>query len=174
MSLFGRPADASAPRGGDFSERMRKVLATSREEAARLGHEYIGTEHMVLGLTRDHGGVAEAVLAGLGIDAGSLRDMIEGIVRHGTSAHESGVALPYTSRAKKVLELATAEARALRHGSVGSEHLLLGLIAEGRGIGAQALTSHGATLEAARAETVRLLGPGGADPDGAGGGPPPA
>jgi ATP-dependent Clp protease ATP-binding subunit ClpC len=152
--------------GYNFTERVRKVLAMAREEAARLHHEYVGTEHILLGLIREGEGVAAAVLQNLNVDLDEVQQKIEETVKKGKAAQATGPDLPYTSRAKKVLELAMGEARELNHSYVGTEHLLLGLLREEKGIAAQVLTDAGVNLEAARAETLRLLGtempPGGA------------
>ena len=144
--------------GYNFTERVRKVLAMAREEAARLHHEYVGTEHILLGLIREGEGVAAAVLQNLSVDLGEIQQKIEETVKKGKAAQATGPDLPYTSRAKKVLELAMGEARELNHSYVGTEHLLLGLLREEKGIAAQVLTDAGVNLEAARAETLRLLG----------------
>ena len=144
--------------GYNFTERVRKVLAMAREEAARLHHEYVGTEHILLGLIREGEGVAAAVLQSLNVDLDDVTQKIEETVKKGKAAQATGPDLPYTSRAKKVLELAMAEARDLSHSYVGTEHLLLGLLREEKGIAAQVLTDAGVNLEAARAETLRLLG----------------
>jgi ATP-dependent Clp protease ATP-binding subunit ClpA len=143
--------------GYNFTERVRKVLAMAREEANGLQHEYVGTEHILLALIREGAGVADTVLTNLGVDQEQLRDQMLSIIKAGR-ADEHRMDLPYTSRAKKVLELAMAEARELNHSYVGTEHLLLGLIAEHKGIAAQVLVDAGVTLEAAREETVRVLG----------------
>ncbi|HLB10589.1 MAG TPA: Clp protease N-terminal domain-containing protein, partial [Gemmatimonadaceae bacterium] len=137
---------------------MRKVLAMAREEAARLHHEYVGTEHILLGLIREGEGVAAAVLQNLSVDLDEIQQKIEETVKKGKAAQTTGPDLPYTSRAKKVLELAMSEARELNHSYVGTEHLLLGLLREEKGIAAQVLTDTGVNLDAARAETLRLLG----------------
>jgi ATP-dependent Clp protease ATP-binding subunit ClpC len=144
--------------GYNFTERVRKVLAMAREEAARLHHEYVGTEHILLGLIREGEGVAAAVLQNLSVDLDEIQQKIEETVKKGKAAQTTGPDLPYTSRAKKVLELAMSEARELNHSYVGTEHLLLGLVREEKGIAAQVLTDAGVNLEAARAETLRLLG----------------
>jgi len=152
--------------GYNFTERVRKVLAMAREEAARLHHEYVGTEHILLGLIREGEGVAAAVLQSLNVDLDEIQQKIEDTVKKGKAAQATGPDLPYTSRAKKVLELAMSEARELNHSYVGTEHLLLGLLREEKGIAAQVLTDSGVNLDAARTETLRLLGtempPGGA------------
>src|SRR5438067_10918014 len=144
--------------GYNFTERVRKVLAMAREEAARLHHEYAGTEHILLGLIREGEGVAAAVLQNLSVDLDEIQQKIEETVKKGKAAAATGPDLPYTSRAKKVLELAMGEARDLSHGYVGTEHLLLGLLREEKGIAAQVLTDAGVNLDAAKAETLRLLG----------------
>jgi ATP-dependent Clp protease ATP-binding subunit ClpC len=144
--------------GYNFTERVRKVLAMAREEAARLHHEYVGTEHILLGLIREGEGVAAAVLQNLSVDLDEIQQKIEETVKKGKAAQTTGPDLPYTSRAKKVLELAMSEARELNHSYVGTEHLLLGLLREEKGIAAQVLTDTGVNLEAARTETLRLLG----------------
>ncbi|HET7552485.1 MAG TPA: ATP-dependent Clp protease ATP-binding subunit [Gemmatimonadaceae bacterium] len=144
--------------GYNFTERVRKVLAMAREEAARLHHEYVGTEHILLGLIREGEGVAAAVLQNLSVDLDEIQQKIEETVKKGKAAQATGPDLPYTSRAKKVLELAMAEARELNHSYVGTEHLLLGLLREEKGIAAQVLTEIGVNLDAARTETLRLLG----------------
>src|SRR5213596_2879158 len=144
--------------GYNFTDRVRKVLQMAREEAARLHHEYVGTEHILLGLIREGEGVAAAVLTNLNVDLEEIQQKIEETVKKGKAAAAAGPDLPYTSRAKKVLELAMSEARELNHSYVGTEHLLLGLLREEKGIAAQVLTDAGVNLEAARAETLRILG----------------
>ena len=165
--------------GYNFTERVRKVLQLAREEAITLRHEYVGTEHMLLGLCAEGDGVADAALTNLGVDTEAVREQILQTVRPGKDdgsdaapaaggilgaiAGSMGFArqgrdMPYTSRAKKVLELAMSEARELNHSYVGTEHLLLGLMREEKGIAAQVLGSMGVTLAAVRDEVVRLLG----------------
>ena len=158
--------------GYNFTDRVRKVLQMAREEAARLHHEYVGTEHILLGLIREGEGVAAAVLQNLNVDLDDIQQKIEETVKKGKAAAAAGPDLPYTSRAKKVLELAMTEARELNHSYVGTEHLLLGLLREEKGIAAQVLTDAGVSLEASRAETLRLLGSDMPQPAG-GGAPPP-
>ena len=145
-------------RGFNFTERVRKVLAMAREEAFRLKHEYVGTEHILLGLIREGEGVAAAVLQNLRIDLDDVVEGIESHVKKGIAKELNGPDLPYTTRAKRVLECAMAEAHELGHDYVGTEHLLLGLLREERGIAAQVLTHLGAELDTVRAETLRLLG----------------
>src|SRR5690349_16513259 len=144
--------------GYNFTDRVRKVLQMAREEAARLHHEYVGAEHILLGLIREGEGVAAAVLTNLNVDLEEIQQKIEETVKKGKAAAAAGPELPYTSRAKKVLELAMMEARELNHSYVGTEHLLLGLLREEKGIAAQVLTDAGVSLEQSRAETLRLLG----------------
>ena len=123
--------------GYNFSDRVRKVLQMAREEAARLHHEYVGTEHILLGIIREGEGVAAAVLTNLNVDLEEIHQNIEAIVKKGKAAAAAGPDLPYTSRAKKVLEFAMSEARELNHAYVGTEHLLLGVLRGEEGIGAQ-------------------------------------
>jgi ATP-dependent Clp protease ATP-binding subunit ClpC len=153
----------------NFTERTRKVLRMAREEADRLHHEYIGTEHLLLGLIREGEGVGGAVLRGLGVDARAIRRKIEETVKTGSAGQASGWPdLPYSSRSKKVLELAMQESVALGHDYVGIEHLLLGLCVEGKGIAAQVLHEAGCTPDKARAEVLRIIRPD-AGPSSAGG-----
>ena len=129
----------------------------AREEAIRLQHDYVGTEHILLGLIREGEGVAAAVLTNLSVDLAQVQERIEESVRRGKATIALGE-LPYTSRAKKVLEFAMAEARELNHSYVGTEHLLLGLLREEKGIAAEVLNQLGVTLEEARRHTLKLLG----------------
>ena len=129
----------------------------AREEAIRLQHDYVGTEHILLGLIREGEGVAAAVLTNLSVDLEQVQERIEESVRRGKATIALGE-LPYTSRAKKVLEFAMAEARELNHSYVGTEHLLLGLLREEKGIAAEVLNQLGVTLEEARRQTLKLLG----------------
>jgi ATP-dependent Clp protease ATP-binding subunit ClpC len=144
--------------GYNFTERVRKVLAMAREESARLHHEYVGTEHILLGLIREGEGVAVSVLQRLNVDLAGLRESVEKAVKPGRTGSYIGPDLPYTSRAKQVLELCMKHARELGHGYVGTEHVLLGLAAEGRGIAAQVLSAAGVDLERAKAETLKIIG----------------
>ena len=144
--------------GYNFTERVRQVLAMSREEAARLHHEYVGTEHILLGIIREGEGVAATALHNLSVELDEIKEKVEEIVKKGRSVQTTGPDLPYTSRAKKVLEFAMAEARELSHSYVGTEHLLLGLLREEKGIAAQVLFGAGVTLESARNETLNILG----------------
>ena len=144
--------------GYNFTERVRKVLQMAREESLAIRHEYVGTEHLLLGLCREGEGVAAAALHVLNVDPDEVRDSILQIVKPGLPGTPSPVDLPYTSRAKRVLELAMSEAFEQQHSYVGTEHLLLGLLREERGIAAQVLVSLGATTEKVRTEVIRLLG----------------
>jgi len=143
--------------GYNFSDRVRKVLQLAREEASRLHHEYVETEHILLGLIREGEGIGATVLKNLHVDLEEITEKIEYTVGKGKSGAPAGPDLPYTSRAKKILELAMSEARQLEHTYVGTEHLLLGTIAEEKGMAAQVLKGAGVTLEAARDETLRVL-----------------
>ena len=142
--------------GYNFTERVRKVLQFSREEAIGLNHEYVGTEHMLLGLCREGEGVAAAAIQNLHVETDDIRNAILDVVKRGITP-VPGPDLPYTSRAKKVLELSMSEAHELKHSYVGTEHLLLGLIKEERGIAAQVLASIGLTVDKVRPEILRLL-----------------
>jgi ATP-dependent Clp protease ATP-binding subunit ClpC len=139
-----------------FTERVRRVLLLAKEEAARLNHDYIGTEHILLGLIREGGGVAAAILAEINVGLEELREQTEQFVAREGGALMSGEA-PLTLRARKVLELAAEEARSMEHNYVGTEHLLLGLIREGEGAAAQILVSMGATYPRVKKVTMRLL-----------------
>jgi ATP-dependent Clp protease ATP-binding subunit ClpC len=162
--------------GYNFTERVRRVLSRAREEAFALRHEYVGTEHILLALL-EGGGVAQATLENLGVNTADVRTkvldtVVPGRADSGSTAGASGGILetiadtlfprgpdlPYTSRAKKVLELAMSEARNLRHSYVGTEHMLLGVLREERGVGAQVLASFGLSVESVRDEVVRVLG----------------
>jgi ATP-dependent Clp protease ATP-binding subunit ClpC len=151
--------------GYNFTERVRKILSMAREESARLHHEYVGTEHILLAFVREGEGVGMEVLRTLDGDPQAIARHIEKAVRPGRSPLDPRYDVPYTSRAKKVLELSMNEAAVLRHSYVGSEHLLLGLLAEGKGIAAQVLAEAGVTLDAARSEILRLLGTGEPPPE---------
>jgi DNA-binding transcriptional regulator YhcF (GntR family) len=141
--------------GHKLTDRVKRVLYYAREEAGRLKHPYVGTEHILLALIRDETGVAARMLANLGVDGSELRREIEEGVKEGTAEPVRG-SLPYTSRAKKVIELAMDEAVQLDHEYIGTEHVLLGLLREEKGIAAQVLERAGVTLAATRAEALRL------------------
>jgi DNA-binding transcriptional regulator YhcF (GntR family) len=139
-----------------FTDRTRKVLAMARKEAIRLQHDHVGTEHILLGLIRERGGVAVAVLTRLAVGLEQVVARIEALVQPGNAAI-TFKDLPYAARAKKTLELAMGEARDLGHDYIGTEHLLLGLIGEAQGTAAVVLNEQGVTLERARQEVLRLL-----------------
>ncbi|MCK4533402.1 AAA family ATPase, partial [bacterium] len=140
-----------------FTERAQKVILLAQEEAKRLNHDYLGTEHILLGLVALGEGVAATVLINLGVDLEKVRKAVEKIVGVGESVLVLGE-VPFTPRAKKVLELAVEEARKMQHRYVGTEHLLLGLIREGEGIAARVLENLKLNLERVRQETINLLG----------------
>ncbi|MDP2044071.1 MAG: ATP-dependent Clp protease ATP-binding subunit [Candidatus Omnitrophota bacterium] len=140
-----------------FTERARKVIILAKEEARRFNHDYIGTEHILLGLIREGEGVAAAVLQKLGISLENIRLEIEKLVQPGPTTQIIGD-IPFTPRAKKALELAAEEARSLGHNYIGTEHLLLGLIREGEGIASQVLLNLGMDLNSVRNEVMELLG----------------
>ena len=141
----------------NFTDRVRKVLAMAREEAVRLQHDYVGTEHILLGLIREGEGVAAEVLRNLAADLDDLLRLVEENIRAGKATTPIGE-LPYTTRAKKVLEYAMAESRELNHSYVGTEHLLLGLLREERGLAAKVLGELGIGVDEARGEMLKLLG----------------
>ena len=144
-----------ADRFDKFTERARRVLTLAQEEAQRFNHNYIGTEHLLLGLVREGDGVAAKVLANLGVELSKVRSAVEFIIGRGDRAVLGEIGL--TPRAKKVIELAVDEARRLNHHYIGTEHVLLGLVREGEGIAAGVLESLGVNLERVRAETTRVL-----------------
>jgi ATP-dependent Clp protease ATP-binding subunit ClpC len=140
-----------------FTDRARKVMTLGREEARRFNHEYIGTEHILLGLVKEGSGVAANVLQNLDIDLKKIRIEIEKIVQTGPDLVSVGQ-LPFTPRVKKVLEYAMDEARNLNHNYIGTEHLLLGLLREQEGVAAQVLLNLGVRLEDVREEVISVLG----------------
>ncbi len=138
-----------------FTKRARHVLTLAEEEARRFQHNYIGTEHLLLGLEREGEGIAAQVLSNLGIEVDQVRHAVETIIGRGERIVLGEFGL--TPRAKKVIELAMDEARRLNHRFIGTEHLLLGLIREGEGIAAGVLENLGLQLEQVRTETIRVL-----------------
>ena len=142
-----------------FTERARKVIVLAKEEAKRFNHDYIGTEHLLLGLIREGEGVAAAVLQKLGLDLESIRIEVEKVVQPGPQTQVMGD-IPFTPRSKKALELSAEEARALGHNYIGTEHLLLGLIREGEGVAYRVFLNMGVDLEKVRNEIMELLGSG--------------
>jgi len=141
---------------GKFTQRAQKVIAYAQEEARRLNHNVVGTEHLLLGLIREGEGVAARALANLGIDVNKVRDQIEAMIGVGPFPIHGPIG--YTPRAKRVMELAMDESRKLGHNYVGTEHILLGLIREGEGVAAQVLNNLGVSLELAQKEVLNLLG----------------
>jgi len=138
-----------------FSERARRVLSLAQEEAQRFNHNYIGTEHILLGLVRETEGVAARVLSSLAVDLSKVRSAVEFIIGRGEKPAQGEIGL--TPRAKKVVELAVDEARRMNHTYIGTEHLLIGLLREGEGVAAGVLESLGVTLDKVRAETHQIL-----------------
>src|ERR1700730_13881543 len=138
-----------------FTERARKVLSLAQEEAQRFQHNYIGTEHLLLGLIREGEGVAARVLESLGAELNQVRSAVEFIIGRGDRIVLGEIGL--TPRAKKVIELAVDEARRLNHHYIGTEHILLGLVREGEGIAAGVLASFGIHLEQVRKATLAVL-----------------
>ncbi len=140
---------------GRFTERAQKVLALAQEEAIRLGHNNIGTEHVLLGLIREGEGIAAKALLGLGLGSDKIQSEVETLIGKGK---EGAKTVHYTPRAKKVIELSMDEARKLGHSYVGTEHILLGLIREGEGVAARVLNNLGVSLNKARQQVLQLLG----------------
>lgn len=144
MMMFGR-----------FTERAQKVLALAQEEAIRLGHNNIGTEHILLGLIREGEGIAAKALNALGLGSDKIQKEVENLIGKGQDTSQT---VHYTPRAKKVIELSMDEARKLGHSYVGTEHILLGLIREGEGVAARVLNNLGVSLNKARQQVLQLLG----------------
>jgi ATP-dependent Clp protease ATP-binding subunit ClpC len=138
-----------------FTKRARKVLSLAQEEAQRLRHNFIGTEHLLLGLVREGGGVAGKVLTSLGLDLEKARKAVED--RLGRGSHLVLGEIGLTPHAKKVIELTVEEARHLNHDYIGTEHLLLGLLHEGEDSGPGVLESFGLSLQEVRAKTLQVL-----------------
>ena len=156
-----------ASRFEKFSERARRVLSLAQEEAQRFNHNYIGTEHILLGLVRETDGVAARVLSNLGVELHKVRSAVEFIIGRGERSTPGEIGL--TPRAKKVIELAVDEARRLTHHYIGTEHLLIGLMREGEGVAAGVLESLGVNLDKVRGETSRILTQSSQSPQGSGG-----
>src|ERR1700760_216309 len=151
-----------------FTDRARRVVVLAQEEARMLNHNYIGTEHILLGLIHEGEGVAAKSLESLGISLEGVRSQVEEIIGQGQQAPSGHI--PFTPRAKKVLELSLREALQLGHNYIGTEHILLGLIREGEGVAAQVLVKLGADLSRVRQQVIQLLSgyAGGKEPAGAG------
>jgi len=141
---------------GRFTERAQQVLVLAQEEAKRLNHNFIGTEHLLLGLVREGSGIAARALQNMAVDLNRVRQEVERITPKGEKIIQQGIS--YTPRAKRVVELAIEESQNLGHNYVGTEHLMLGLVREGEGIAAQVLSNLGIDLKRARKEVIQLLG----------------
>ncbi|MDA8075713.1 MAG: NDP-hexose 4-ketoreductase, partial [Actinomycetota bacterium] len=139
-----------------FTDRARRVLGLAQEEARLLGHSFIGTEHILLGLLHEGEGIAAKALESLGITLTAAREKVEEIVGVAAGNTPSG-SPPFTPRAKKVLELSLREALQLGHSFIGTEHMLLGLVREGEGVAAQVLQSLGADLGRVRQRVIQLM-----------------
>jgi ATP-dependent Clp protease ATP-binding subunit ClpC len=139
-----------------FTDRARRVVVWAQEEARTLNHDFIGTEHILLGLVGEGQGVAAKALESLGISLETVRQRVERAVPPGQHSRPSGH-IPFTPRAKKVLELSLSEAKLLGHRYVGTEHILLGLLREGEGVAAQVLAALGADLDGVRERVIQLL-----------------
>ena len=138
-----------------FTDRARRVVVLAQEEARMLNHNYIGTEHILLGLIHEGEGVAAKALESLGISLEAVRQKVEEIIGHGQQSPSGHI--PFTPRAKKVLELSLREALQINHSYIGTEHILLGLIREGEGVAAQVLVKLGADLNRVRNQVLQLL-----------------
>jgi ATP-dependent Clp protease ATP-binding subunit ClpC len=139
-----------------FTERARQVVVLAQDEARALKHNYIGTEHILLGLLREQDGIAAGALGSVGVRLDEVRDQVGRIVGHGDEVTSGQI--PFTPRAKKVLELSLREAVALRHTHIGPEHILLGLARENDGVATRILLDQGADSEKVRQEVIRRLG----------------
>jgi ATP-dependent Clp protease ATP-binding subunit ClpA len=157
--VVGGPQRHRAGRGGEmferFTDRARRVVVLAQEEARMLNHNHIGTEHILLGLIHEGEGVAAKALESLGISLEAVRQQVEEIIGQGEDAPQGHI--PFTPRAKKVLELSLREASHLGHPYIGTEHILLGLIREGQGVAAQVLVKLGADLNRVRQQVIQLL-----------------
>jgi ATP-dependent Clp protease ATP-binding subunit ClpC len=145
-----------------FTDRARRVVVLAQDESRMLNHNYIGTEHILLGLVHEGGGVAAEALTGMGIGLDAVREQVEEIIGQGQAAPAGHI--PFTPRAKKVLELSLREALQLGHNYIGTEHILLGLVREGEGVAAQVLQKLGGDLNRVRQAVIRGLGEKGQGP----------
>ncbi|MCE5300824.1 MAG: NDP-hexose 4-ketoreductase, partial [Spirochaetia bacterium] len=141
-----------------FTDRARKVIALAREEAVRIGNDYLGTEHILLGIIKDGGGIAAAVLESLNIDLEKLRVETEDRIIDSAGATMLAGEIPFMPQTKKVFELAAEESQVLGHNYIGTEHLLLGLLKEGEGIAARVLIETGINYRKAKEMTINILG----------------
>jgi ATP-dependent Clp protease ATP-binding subunit ClpC len=139
-----------------FTDRARRVVVWAQEEARTLKHDYIGTEHILLGLVHEGQGVAAKALESLGISLETVRERVEDAVPPGQYERPAGH-IPFTPRAKKVLELSLSEAKVLGHSYIGTEHILLGLLREGEGVAAQVLVALGIDQDVVRERVIQLL-----------------
>jgi ATP-dependent Clp protease ATP-binding subunit ClpA len=139
-----------------FTDRARRVVVLAQEEARMLNHNYIGTEHILLGLIHEGEGVAAKALEALGVSLTEVRTLVEEIIGQGQAAPTGHI--PFTPRAKKVLELSLRESLQLGHNYIGTEHILLGLVREGEGVAAQVLVKLGANLDRVRQQVLGVLG----------------
>jgi ATP-dependent Clp protease ATP-binding subunit ClpC len=140
------------------SDELLRLVKHAHEEALALSHVYLGTEHMLLALLRETDGVAADVLKAFSADVTKTRQVVLGVLKKGTASPPVGANLPYTSRGKKTMELAMWQAREWHHDSIGPEHVLIGLLREKGGIGAQVLMDAGVTLDVALAHTLSIVG----------------
>jgi ATP-dependent Clp protease ATP-binding subunit ClpC len=138
-----------------FTDRARRVVVQAQEEARTLNHNYVGTEHILLGLIHEGEGAGAKALESLGISLDTVRQQVQEII--GQGQHAPSGHIPFTPQAKKVLELALPESKALGHDYIGTEHILLGLIREGDGVAAQVLVKLGADLNRVRQQVIQLL-----------------
>ena len=139
-----------------FTDRARRVVVQAQKEAGMLGHDYLGTEHVLLGLIHDGNGVAAKALEALGIGSDAVRQRVEEVTVRGEQVPSGRI--PFTEQAKDVLKLALQESHDLGHDYIGTEHILLGLIREGDGVAAGVLSALGADLDRTRQQVIRLLG----------------
>jgi ATP-dependent Clp protease ATP-binding subunit ClpC len=138
-----------------FTDNARRAIVLAQEQSRDLGHDYIGTEHILLGLLAVTDGLAAKVLTASGVDLARTRAKVEDVIGKGQSQPVSHI--PFTPRAKKVLELSLREALALHHNYIGTEHILLGLLREGEGVAGQILVAEGVALDDARAKVIEIL-----------------
>jgi ATP-dependent Clp protease ATP-binding subunit ClpC len=140
-----------------FTDRARRVVVRAQDEARTLNHDFISTEHILLGLVDEGQGLAAKALESLGISLQAVRERVEDAVPPGQNPPRPGGHIPFTPRAKKVLELSLSEAKVLGHHYIGTEHILLGLLREGEGVAAQVLVALGADLDGTRERVVQML-----------------
>lgn len=156
--LSGPPRRGRGPFFGRFTDRARAVVVLAQEEARSFNHNYLGTEHILLGLLREEEGVAAKALASMGVSMGNVRDQVREIIGEGPTPPAGRI--PFTPRAKKALELALRESRALHHDYLGTEHILLGLLRGADGVAVQILERLGVDYDRSRDAVLRLLADG--------------